>query len=228
VSHRIWKRQHRGLRCLFSRSDKRNRTGGTAFADYRNALRAGRLRLRLRPVSLTVFRGDAMADKGHQGFAGMDEERQREIASEGGHASHEKGAAHEFSSEEAAEAGRKGSQARVMSGANRESAGSGQSEGGEAGTSAQGGTIQATNGAQSGSAGGTEQRSRRTRGGTHDQHVTAGKKGGSRIRELIELGYKYEEEHGIGPGRNERSKLAAKRRASKAGGGDEGDGGEGD
>src|SRR5438128_1966623 len=70
-----------------------------------------------------------MADKGHQGFAGMDEERQREIASEGGHASHEKGAAHEFSSEEAAEAGRKGAHARAVSGANRESAGGGESAG---------------------------------------------------------------------------------------------------
>src|SRR3954447_12367626 len=162
-----------------------------------------------------------MADKGHQGFAGMDEERQREIASEGGHASHEKGAAHEFSSEEAAEAGRKGAHARAVAGVNRESAGADQSQGGDAGMAAQGGETQAANGTQSGSVGGTEQRSRRTRGGTHDQHVTAGKKGGSRIRQLIELGYKYEEEHGIGPGRNERSKLAAKRRASKSGGGDE-------
>ena len=71
----------------------------------------------------------------------------------------------------------------------------------------------------------TTSRQRKTRGGTHDQHVTAGKKGGSRIRQLIELGYKYEQEHGIGPGQNERSKLAAKRRATKGGGGhSEGDG----
>jgi hypothetical protein len=56
------------------------------------------------------------------------------------------------------------------------------------------------------------QRARKTRGGTHDQHVTAGKKGGSRIRQLIELGYKYEQEHGVGPGQNDRSKLSAKRR----------------
>ena len=56
---------------------------------------------------------------------------------------------------------------------------------------------------------------KRTRGGTHVQHVTAGKKGGSRIRELIELGYKYEQEHGIGPGRSERAKIAANRRAKK-------------
>jgi len=43
-----------------------------------------------------------------RGFAGMDESKQREIASEGGRAAHESGRAHEFSSEEAREAGRKG------------------------------------------------------------------------------------------------------------------------
>jgi len=43
-----------------------------------------------------------------RGFAGMDEQKQREIASKGGRAAHEQGAAHEFTSEEAREAGRKG------------------------------------------------------------------------------------------------------------------------
>lgn len=43
-----------------------------------------------------------------RGFASMDPEKQREIASEGGKAAHEKGTAHEFTSEEAREAGRKG------------------------------------------------------------------------------------------------------------------------
>jgi general stress protein YciG len=42
----------------------------------------------------------------------MDPQRQREIASEGGKAAHEKGTAHEFTSEEARAAGRKGGQAR--------------------------------------------------------------------------------------------------------------------
>ncbi len=52
-------------------------------------------------------------DRGDErrGFAGMDEEKQREIASKGGKAAHEKGTAHEFTSEEAREAGRKGGQA---------------------------------------------------------------------------------------------------------------------
>lgn len=49
--------------------------------------------------------------RGGRGFAGMDEGKQREIASKGGHAAHEKGTAHEFDSEEAREAGRKGGEA---------------------------------------------------------------------------------------------------------------------
>ncbi|HEY9861871.1 MAG TPA: KGG domain-containing protein [Candidatus Obscuribacterales bacterium] len=47
-------------------------------------------------------------EKGKQGFASMDENKQREIASMGGKAAHEKGTAHEFTPEEAREAGRKG------------------------------------------------------------------------------------------------------------------------
>ena len=50
----------------------------------------------------------AEAKGGGRGFAGMDEQKQKEIASKGGKAAHEKGTAHEFSSEEAREAGRKG------------------------------------------------------------------------------------------------------------------------
>ncbi|WP_225540291.1 KGG domain-containing protein [Xanthomonas sp. XNM01] len=51
----------------------------------------------------------------------MDEDRQREIASEGGRAAHQSGNAHEFDSEEAREAGRKGGQA--SGGGNRGSGG---------------------------------------------------------------------------------------------------------
>lgn len=43
-----------------------------------------------------------------RGFAGMDESRQREIASKGGKAAHAKGTAHEFTPDEARRAGRKG------------------------------------------------------------------------------------------------------------------------
>lgn len=43
-----------------------------------------------------------------RGFAAMDPEEQRKIASKGGKAAHEKGTAHEWDSREAKEAGRKG------------------------------------------------------------------------------------------------------------------------
>jgi general stress protein YciG len=43
-----------------------------------------------------------------RGFAVITLERQREIARQGGQAAHRKGAAHEFTSEEARAAGRKG------------------------------------------------------------------------------------------------------------------------
>src|SRR5438045_4593137 len=46
-----------------------------------------------------------------RGFASMDPQKQREIASKGGRAAHQKGTAHEFTPEEAREAGRKGGQA---------------------------------------------------------------------------------------------------------------------
>ena len=46
--------------------------------------------------------------KKDRGFASMDRTKQREIASRGGKAAHLKGTAHEWSSEEAREAGRKG------------------------------------------------------------------------------------------------------------------------
>jgi general stress protein YciG len=45
--------------------------------------------------------------KGLRGFAAMDPQRQREIASLGGQAAHQSGHAHEFTSEEARAAGRK-------------------------------------------------------------------------------------------------------------------------
>jgi general stress protein YciG len=47
-----------------------------------------------------------------RGFASMSPDKQREIASKGGHAAHAKGTAHEFTSEEARDAGRKGGRAR--------------------------------------------------------------------------------------------------------------------
>jgi general stress protein YciG len=48
----------------------------------------------------------------NRGFAAMDPAQQREIASQGGRASHEKGTGHEWDSQEARQAGRKGGLAR--------------------------------------------------------------------------------------------------------------------
>src|SRR5437762_6853080 len=52
-----------------------------------------------------------MASTSKRGFASMDPSKQREIASKGGRAAHAKGTAHEFTSDEARVAGRKGGEA---------------------------------------------------------------------------------------------------------------------
>jgi general stress protein YciG len=53
----------------------------------------------------------ASRTRSNRGFASMDRDKQREIASKGGRAAHAKGTAHEFDSGEAREAGRKGGMA---------------------------------------------------------------------------------------------------------------------
>ncbi len=53
---------------------------------------------------------DSQQQKGTRGFASMTSEKQREIASKGGRAAHVKGTAHEWTSDEARAAGRKGGQ----------------------------------------------------------------------------------------------------------------------
>jgi general stress protein YciG len=55
----------------------------------------------------TERRGGA-AERRPRGFAAMTLERRREIASQGGRAAHERGQAHEFTSDEARLAGKKG------------------------------------------------------------------------------------------------------------------------
>ena len=57
-------------------------------------------------------RGESSERKGtsNRGFAAMDREKQKRIASEGGRAAHKQGVAHEWSRDEAREAGRKGGQ----------------------------------------------------------------------------------------------------------------------
>jgi uncharacterized protein len=89
-------------------------------------------------------------DTSNRGFASMDPQKQREIASEGGKAAHASGNAHEFNSQEAREAG---SMSHKNDG-NSQSGGNNQSAGGQ-----QGGGNQ-----QSG-----------TRGGTPEQHAEAGR-----------------------------------------------------
>lgn len=55
-------------------------------------------------------------NSGNRGFAAMDPEKQRKIASQGGKAAHESGNAHEFNTEEAKKAGQKGGKAAHQSG----------------------------------------------------------------------------------------------------------------
>ena len=94
--------------------------------------------------------GSKQSGTSNRGFASMDPERQREIASEGGKAAHEKGTAHEFTSEEARRAGsmshgnRQSEQASTRSGAaskqKGEQGGSKQSDQGGSKQSQQGGS----------------------------------------------------------------------------------------
>jgi general stress protein YciG len=65
------------------------------------------------PTKSAAKSADRSADKstGKRGFAAMDAEQQRAIASRGGQAAHQKGTAHEFNSEEARRAGQKGGEA---------------------------------------------------------------------------------------------------------------------
>ena len=62
-------------------------------------------------------RGEEMQDNNNgtsrtsrRGFAAMDPERQRQIARQGGKAAHQQGVAHQWTTEEARAAGRKGGQ----------------------------------------------------------------------------------------------------------------------
>ena len=66
--------------------------------------------------------------KEDRGFASMDRAKQREIASKGGKAAHQKGTAHEWTSEEARDAGRKGGLASHKRRREQMAAGSGMGE----------------------------------------------------------------------------------------------------
>jgi general stress protein YciG len=75
-------------------------------------------------------RGGQGGGTSNRGFASMDPERQREIASEGGKAAHEKGTAHEFTSEEARRAGSMSHGNRQSEQASSRSGGSASKKGG--------------------------------------------------------------------------------------------------
>jgi uncharacterized protein len=74
--------------------------------------------------------------KEDRGFASMDRSKQKEIASKGGKAAHQKGTAHEWTSDEAREAGRKGGLASHRKRRERLAA-----QGGETGASEQPGSA---------------------------------------------------------------------------------------
>lgn len=78
--------------------------------------------------------GESGGRRSGRGFAGMDPERQRQIASEGGRAAHAQGTAHEFTPEEAREAGRKGGEASRAARARRAASSAGEQSGGEPGS----------------------------------------------------------------------------------------------
>jgi len=83
------------------------RSDSTVFTCLRPiTIVAPRLHSLARRVS-NEHKGDDVA-KEDRGFASMDRTRQKEIASKGGKAAHQKGTAHEWTSEEARDAGRKG------------------------------------------------------------------------------------------------------------------------
>src|SRR5471032_3346688 len=92
-----------------------------------------------------------------RGFAAMSEAQQREIASKGGQAAHQKGTAHEFDSEEARRAGQKGGEAVSR---NREHMAEIGRKGGESRQSAQRENGKNATSPRSGAGSGSEQQSR--------------------------------------------------------------------
>ena len=111
-----------------------------------------------------------------RGFASMDEEKQRAIASKGGHAAHEKGTAHEFDSEEAREAGKKGGEAVSQDTEHMAEIGR---KGGESRAAQMQGQSSDTSTTPSSEENmeneSANQPSTKTRGGTPEQHAAAGR-----------------------------------------------------
>lgn len=76
----------------------------------------------------------------NRGFASMDPERQRAIASEGGKAAHQKGTAHEFTSDEARRAGSMSHGNRQADEASSATGGGSAKQGGNKGNQQEGGS----------------------------------------------------------------------------------------
>lgn len=118
--------------------------------------------------------GKEQGKQHERGFAAMDEDKQRAIASKGGHAAHEKGTAHEFDSEEARKAGQKGGE-EVSS--DREH----MAEIGRKGAESRAARMEKERSRSSEQEGEAEEeksssrQQRATRGGTPEQHAEAGR-----------------------------------------------------
>jgi general stress protein YciG len=101
--------------------------------------------------------GGSSTGPAKRGFAAMDQNQQREIASKGGQAAHQKGTAHEFDSEEARRAGQKGGEAVSRNRAHMADIGR---KGGESRQSASRAAAAAASGAASATKGGSRQGSK--------------------------------------------------------------------
>jgi len=62
----------------------------------------------------TIANADVETDRGRRGFAAMPSELVRELAQRGGRSAHRSGRAHQFTSDEAREAGKKGGHASAL------------------------------------------------------------------------------------------------------------------
>lgn len=82
-------------------------------------------------------KGNNQSDTSNRGFASMDPQKQREIASEGSRAAHASGNAHEFNSEEARRAG---SMSHKNDGNRQSQGGSSRQDGNEGGGGIRGGS----------------------------------------------------------------------------------------
>lgn len=100
-------------------SSRRGRSSSTSSKRSTSAARGRRTTARKTSASrrttgrrrTSSARRSSVSGSGRRGFASMSESRQRAIARQGGQAAHREGTAHEFSTNEARQAGRKGGKA---------------------------------------------------------------------------------------------------------------------